>query len=315
MALTFQTGINQHSQNNLTDYALFLGGLNVTRDALLQYDPLKTGFGRIFMIRRPLFLEKIASTDENFRGKLNKFKHVLEYANTGVSGNNNISVQFNPMQGGYSNKSMDIPNIAQDDANELVIKTYEFSGSLMRELIQFWINGVTDIQTGYSHYNGADLPIQQANHTAEFIYLVTDQSGRKVEYACLWANCFPKEIKLDHFNYDAGQHELVQMDIAFSATRYISPQINDLATRLNQRYNVLMNSLNFHSGYTFSKIDLESTRGTNSVGTYYNNISGKFAPKSKADANTIIGQNADYVPVATPTYYKSSSGSVVPVEN
>ena len=313
MALTFQTGINQHVQNNLTDYALFLGGLNVTRDALLQYDPLKTGFGRIFMIRQPLFLETIAKSDSDFRAKLNKFKHVLEYANTGVSGNNNISVQFNPMQGGYSNKSMDIPNIAQDDANELVIKTYEFSGSLMREIIQFWINGVTDIQTGYSHYNGADLPIQQANHTAEFIYLVTDQSGRKVEYSCLWANCFPKEIKLDHFNYDAGQHELVQMDIAFSATRYISPQINDLATRLNQRYNVLMNSLNFHSGYTFANIESTSTIDANHAGKYYDNKVGKLKPKRRSEADTIIGQDADYVPIASPTYFKSATGDIVPV--
>ena len=226
-ANTFQTNIHTHDMANITDYALFLGGLNVTRDSLLQYDPLKTGFGRIFMIRKPIFV------DNKIPDKMRKFKHVLEYANTGVAGNNNIQVQFNQLGGGYTNKQMDIPNIAQDDANELTIKTYEFSGSLMREVIQYWISGASDIQSGISTYHcdgtpsdpNYGLPICQANQTAEFIYVVTDQSGKNVEYAALFANCFPKEIKLDHFNYDAGQHELVPLEIAFTCSRYMSPQI------------------------------------------------------------------------------------------
>lgn len=272
--LTFQTGIHEHTSSNLTKYALFLGGLNVTRNALEQYDPLRTGFGRIFMIRKPIFLDNVPGMDK----KLKKFKHILEYGNTGVSGNNNISMQFNQMQGGYTNRSMEIPNIATDDANELVIKTFEFSGSPVREVIQMWINGVSDLQSGYAHYygmigksvgegdNAATLTVSQANHTAEFIYVVTDPSGRKVEYAALFANCFPKEVKLDHFNYDAGNHELVPMDIAFTATRYMSPQINYKAAELIDKYNVLVNSLNFNSGFT----------GDNLSGKEYNASTGQL---------------------------------------
>lgn len=277
--LTFQTGIHQHDSTNLTDYALFLGGLNVTRGALEQYDPLRTGFGRIFMIRKPIFLDNVPGMSD----KLKKFKHILEYGNTGVSGNNNISMQFNQMQGGYTNRSMEIPNIATDDSNELVIKTFEFSGSPVREVIQMWINGVADLQSGFAHYYGvtkttdgnASISVSQANHTAEFIYVVTDPSGRKIEYAALFANCFPKEIKLDHFNYDAGNHELVPMDIAFTATRYMSPQINYKAAQLIDKYNVLVNSLNFNSGFTGDELQ----------GTYYDPSDGLIrASKSDQDA-------------------------------
>ena len=270
---TFQTNIHTHQMENITDYAFFLGGLNVTRDALMQYDPLKTGFGRVFMIRKPIFV------DDKIPDKLRKFKHVLEYANTGVSGNNDIGVQFNEITGGYTGRKMEIPNIVSDDSNEFTIKTYEFSGSLMREVIMYWINGVTDLQTGLSTYyqDGTEekpLAICQANHTAEFIYVVTDQTGRQVEYACLWANCFPKNIKLDHFNYDAAQHDIVQLDIAFTGTRYISPQINAKAKQLLNKYNVLMNSLNFNSG--FSDVDLSRMPG----GTYYSLVDGKLRSKA-----------------------------------
>lgn len=284
MANTFQSNIHTHNMENITDYALFLGGLNVTRDALLQYDPLKTGFGRIFMIRTPVFVN--AKIPE----KMKKFKHVLEYGNTGISGNNNISMQFNDFQGGYTNKKMEIPNIATDDTSELTIKTYEFSGSLMREVIQYWINGVADIQSGFSTYywDGTkddpvnNIPICQANQTAEFIYVVTDQSGRNVEYAALFANCFPKEIKFDHFNYDSGQHELVPMDISFTCTRYMSPQINAKAAQLLTKYNILMNSLNFNSGYTDSQLYATDN------GSYYNVDTGKLTAKNSSQKNVFI---------------------------
>lgn len=246
---TFQSNIHTHDFDDITKYALFMGGLNVTRDSLLQYDPLKTGFGRLFMIRTPLFLESVIPT------KLKKFKHILEYANTGVSGINNITVDFEQIQGGYVGKQFEIPMIAKDDTNAITIKTYEFSGSLMREVIRMWISGVMDLQTGFSHYHDVDLPVNQANHTAEFIYINTDQTGKRVEYACHLANCFPKECKADHFNYDAGQHALVPMDIEFTCTKYESPQINEKATQLLNKFNILMNELDFNCGFKSSDVN------------------------------------------------------------
>ena len=280
--LTFQSGAHQSDKAELSKYALFLGGLNVTRGALEQYDPLRTGYGRLFMIRKPVFL---TSEKYGIKDKLNTFKHILEYANIGVSGNNNITMNFNQMQGGYTNRQMDVPNIATDDSNEFTVRVYEFSGSPVREVIQMWINGMSDIQSGFAHYNGAvmdGIDYSQANHTAEFIYVVTDPSGTKVEYAALFANCMPKEIKLDHFNYDSGQHDLVQMDVAFTCTRYMSPVVNDVAARLIKKYSVLVNSLNFNPGFKDSDIADSSIQGS-----YYDKNTGKLKGFDYA------GDNAD----------------------
>lgn len=271
--LTFQSGLRQH-KGDIGKYAMFLGGLNVTHAALEQYDPLRTGFGRLFMIRKPLFL-----TDPNFGCPelLKKFKHIVEYGNTGVSGNGDIEMSFNTLQGGYSNRQMEIPNIASDNTNELSIKVYEFTGSPVRELTQMWMNGVSDLNSGYAHYNGANLDVKQSNHTAEFIYVVTDPSGKYVEFAALYANCFPKSVKLDHFNYTSGDHGLVELDIAFTATRYMSPQINYKAQQLVERYRVLVNSLNFNSGVN------NKTINDMGKGTYYNVNDGTLKPHSEND--------------------------------
>ena len=143
-----------------------------------------------------------------------------------------------------------------------------------------WINGVSDLQSGFAHYNGAELEVKQSNHTAEFIYVVTDPSGRKVEYAALFANCFPKSIKLDQFNYESGTHDLVPLDLTFTATRYMSPQINQKAQQLIEKYRVLVNSLNFNSGVRDSTIN-----GTNNGvrGKYYDPNTGQL--KSHTELN------------------------------
>lgn len=239
---TIQSSIKNHTNENLTKYALFMGGLNVTHDVLVNYDPLKTGYGRLFMIRQPVFLQNTIPS------KMKKFKHILEYGNTSVQGINDINVNFSDLTGGYTGKSFQIPSFATDDTNAFNVEVYEFSGSPVREVIHTWINGTTDILTGLAHYNGDPISKLQSNQTAEFIYVATDNTGEEVEYACLFANCFPKNLKNDHFNYQSGTHEIVQYNIEFACTKYESIQINKVAKSLIDRYKLLSNSLNFYSG-------------------------------------------------------------------
>ena len=272
---TIQNGIHRHTDNDLTNYALFMRGLNVTHDVLTHYDPLRTGYGRLFMIRQPVFLSK------NIPSQLKKFKHILEYGNTAVQGINDINVNFNSITGGYVGKSFEIPSVATDDTNSFTVNCYEFSGSPIREVIHTWINGTTDLLTGLTHYNGESIDKTQANQTAEFIYVSTDNTGENVEYACLFANCFPKNLKNDHFNYTSGEHNLVEYNIEFTCTKYESIQINKVAKSLLDRYKLLANSLNFYSGVTSTD---ESTLGK---GVHYNVQTGKLDEGALTSSKTL----------------------------
>ena len=266
---TIQTGLKSHNNDELTNYALFMGGTNVINEVLQCYDPLRTGYGRLFMVRKPVFLEKF------FEGtsKLEKFKHILEYGNTAVQGISDVSVTTETITGGYTGKSFDIPTYASDDTNSLQITVYEFSGSPVREVIHSWINGTTDLLTGLSHYNGvSDLDHIQANQTAEFIYVATDVTGQNAEYVCLFANCFPKGINTDAFNYTAGEHRLVDTTIEFTCTKYESLQINQVGLALLEKYKINTNSLNFYSGYDVD----DSKLGGHSNPVMYDSGSGKM---------------------------------------
>lgn len=254
---TIQTGIKRHTQDSISDYALFMGGTNVIHDVLTCYDPLKTGYARIFMVRQPVFLEDL--WDKTASSPLKKFKHILEYGFTAINGFSDISVDFNAITGGYVGKSFEIPSVAKDDTTSFQITVYEFTGSPVREVLHTWINGTTDVLTGLTHYNGAETDVLQANNTAEFIYVTTDATGKNVEYACLLANCFPRGINTSAFTYESGSHNLVEMPIDFTCTKYESVQINKVAKALLDKYQILSNSLNFYSGYDPGETDLGGT--------------------------------------------------------
>lgn len=285
---TIQTGIHHHTRNELTNYALFLSGLNVTHDVLQNYDPLRTGYGRLFMVRQPVFLQHCIPD------QLKKFKHILEYGNTSINGLSDISQETNTITGGYAGKSFEIPSYAQDGTQGLTVQVYEFSGSPVREVIHTWINGMNDVLTGLTHYNGlatgdpqkaqGDIVYaSQHNQTAEFIYVATDNTGTEVEYACMFANCFPKAIKTDHFNYQSGSHDLVDYTIDFAATKYESIQINSVAKELLDRYKILANSLNFYSGIRANNGEKNGIGD----GVYYDYEDGKIKSRAGASSETI----------------------------
>lgn len=251
MANTIQSGIKNHSKD-MTKYSLFLGGLDVTSKSLAIYDPLKTGYVRLFMVKMPVFMEKM------FSEKTKNFKHLLEYGFIGIDGIGNTTLEFEQLSGGYVGKSFEVATVAKDETTAITIKTYEFAGSPVREYIDTWINGISDQQSGIGHYHGAmDLPTgavkySQANHTAEAIYVTTDSTGRddSIEYACLLTNMMPKVVKKDHLNYESGSHPTVQIDIEFTCTKYESTQINKIASQLLKKYKILTNYLDFKSGYS-----------------------------------------------------------------
>jgi hypothetical protein len=251
MAKTVQDGIKTVSGTNITNYSLFLGGLNVRSEALKQYTPLKTGYARIFLVKMPLFM------DTMFKDKTTNFKHLIEYGFVGVDGIQNLTMDFEQVTGGYAGKQFDVATIAKDETNEITIKAYEFAGSPIREYTETWITGVSDPLTGIAHYHGAmeaasPVAFTQANHTMEAIYVNTDPTGLStgIEYACLLANMMPKQVKKDQFNYEAGNHAIVQVDLPFTAVKYESAQINAIAKALVKKFKVRRNYVNFASGYT-----------------------------------------------------------------
>ena len=258
MAADEQRTLQSNIKNNKTDmtgYSLFLGGLNVKRAALEQYNVLKTGKGRIFLTKMPYFMKELMPQATK------NFKHVIEYGFMDIQGIQDLTMEFDSITGGYAGRTFEIPTILKDETNEITIKILEFAGSPMREYIEMWQTGVSDPNSGFTHYHGLAIPqqdnngnfqnakveVSQANHTMEAFYVMTDQTGFNIEFACMLCNMFPKTSARSHFNQTAGEMAHVELEIAFTCTMYTSPDINAVAQLLLNKYRVLYNYLDFKS--------------------------------------------------------------------
>lgn len=288
MPVTIQTNAHQFNNQDITKYSLMMGGLNTVHDVLKQYDPLINGYYRIFMVRKPLYLVKYFGSEPS--SKFSAFKHILEYGNLGINGIQSVGVDFSEIKGGYAGKSFSIPSLANDSTNEISIKVFELSGSPIREVLHTWINGVTDLDSGFAHYNGliasGQLGYSQANHTCEFIYVVTDRTGMKVEYAAHLCNCFPTEIPNDHFNGDSGQHDHVEFEVKFNCTKREGVDVNEKAKLLLKNFQIMTNSLEYCTRLSVEDITSNPTG--------YNPKSGLLEPMSGSTLAAGTANEVDY---------------------
>lgn len=253
---TLQSNIKAYEKDSIMNYSLFLGGLNATQKSIEQYDPLKTGYNRIFLIHMPVFMKKILP------GQTKRFKHLVEYGFTRIDGIGNTTLETEQITGGYSGRTFDVGTVAKDETQSITLSLYEFAGSPVREYLDMWISGISDPYTGLGHYHGAmdidpTIKYSQHNHVMEAIYVATDPTGKSngVEYACLLSNMIPKQVKKDQFNYEAGQHQLVTIDCEFTAVKYESPQINQIAKSLVERFQTMRDYLDFVTEYKTEDID------------------------------------------------------------
>jgi hypothetical protein len=247
---SIQQGIKQNTKD-FGEYGLWMGGLDVSSKNIDQFDPLRTGYARLFITRTPRFMYKM-DPDATKR-----FKHLVEMGFTRFDGINDKQMETEDITGGYVGAKFQIPSIVRDETDSVTISVYEFSGSPVREFIDTWMTGISDPLTGLSHYHGMisdECPYRASNHTMECILVNTDPTGMNIEHCAMFCNMMPKSVKLSHFNYESGSHPAVLNDLEFTATKYESPQINTIGAALLEKYRILRDYLDFNSGMRTSDV-------------------------------------------------------------
>lgn len=275
--ITAQTGGRQFDAPDLTKYSMFVGGTNATHHALRNYSPMLNGFGRLFMVRPPkAILKMFAGQDAYLYSKDSlfiQFKHMLEYMNRSVTGFQEKTLENagTPIQGGFAGRQFNTPTVTKETTNSIQIGLYEMVGAPVYTVIDGWMNAIGDENSGLATYGGwisggtdakglekrlyrrgsesdEGIPFNEANHTAEFIYVMHDRSGAQVERAVMLADCYPTGIDEGAIlNMDAGGgHDNVTYNVTFNCVVYRSPIITAIANDLLKQYRIVSNSLNFN---------------------------------------------------------------------
>ncbi len=275
------------------NFSYFLGGIDVTHQNLDKFTPYIRGVSRIFLHKPPTFMNKLDSQ------MTKAFKTYLETGYKAVSGIADIDVEFTTFEGGFAGQNFQTVQLARDNTESVTISVYELAGSPIREYLDTWVTGVRDPRSGIAHYHGLcekyfngdtanGLPYAEINHTAEFIYTTYDPTGLALEYACMFAHCFPRRVPKDHLNYESGNRDNVQMDIEFSTEKYESPAINDIGIWYTQNSKVNWNYLDFTPEYNSGNGQSGGYMGvaSDNVGTY-------TYGQGRGELHTFTGNMAD----------------------
>jgi hypothetical protein len=241
MSKTIQSNIDKNTKN-YANFSYFLGGIDDTQQNLDQFTPYTRGVSRIFMYTMPYFMEKEFPTEtENFRS-------LIETGYTAVSGIGDITVDFNEFEGGFNGQKFSAVSMAKDDTDTLTISVYEMMGQPVREYIDTWVTGTRDIRSGIAHYHGGisdGISYSEKYHTAEFIYMDLDPTGKGIEYACMFAHAFPTKVPKSHLDYEHGNRDNALIDLEFRVTKYESPAINQVALWYLENSSIEYNYLAF----------------------------------------------------------------------
>lgn len=273
-AITNNMGWMKTNQKDFTKFRYFLSGVDVTRQNLDAFTPYMRGYARIFVYQQPAFMDKF------FPELTQRFKAYLETGFRSVNGIQDVQVEFTDYDGGYAGQKFSNVSYSHDDTDTVTISMYELAGSPIREFLSTWINGVRDQRSGVAHYHGhVEDPAHtgndymaygEENHTMELVYYTTDATARRVEYACLFAHCFPTKVPKDHLNYESGSHDAVDVEVEFRCTPYESRYINDLATFFMAADTIKYNYLDFNPFHDTSGTPISASTIQNNVETIAN---------------------------------------------
>ena len=247
---TLQSGIKQNDKN-YGNFSYFLRGIDVTDQNLDNFDPYLRGVSRIFMHKKPRFMEK------QYPGMTDAFKSIVESGYTRIEGISDIDVEFVDFEGGFNGDKFSFVSQAKDNTDSLTIEVYEQSGSPVREYLETWVNRTRDILSGVATYEDTYFPNKASqgdegyvqygtiNHTCEFIYMTLDPTAKHIEYACMFANCFPTKVPKSHLNYEKGSRDNVSIEIEFRCKKYESIAINQMARYYLNQSKIDYNYLTF----------------------------------------------------------------------
>jgi hypothetical protein len=204
----------------------FNGGTN---DDAQFYDPLVTGYALIIFTRFPVWVEK----------EYPNCKTLLQKNFRGFDGLQDIDLNTNGSQEGYSQNEYHVALNMSAKPNTFNLKHLEYSGSPIANLYTHWVTGIRDPRTGIATYpKKYDLEYAAKNHTCELMYIVlrpdADNKDKDIiEFACYWTNAMPKRIPMGHWNYAKGQQTSdIEIDMPFSGVFHRSPKVDEAAVAL-----------------------------------------------------------------------------------
>lgn len=219
---------DEATRRDLLKSRLWKGVPQLSIEQLNAFEAAYTGHQFLFVCTVPAFMSTGIYRDTNMHQEMKNLKAIIERASTGFSGPSPITAEFDTQNDGYGRKLDHVVKVTKEQS-DITLRLHEFAGLPVKNAIETWLTGIYDYRSEHGHYHG-NLGIPGgwclANHTMSLLVVQVDPSWTEIQDAAFYYNMIPREVPFDHFNWEKGEHQIVQdYDITFTCNEERSPAI------------------------------------------------------------------------------------------
>lgn len=202
-----------------------------------QFDLYETSYGFLFVCAVPKFMDILGNRNAKVRNLQDMFVHIVEGEFKGIDGIPDITADAGTISNGV-NEVQIINNVTQDTSIQVSMSYYERSGGALTNYITTFLTGIKDPNSKAKTYHGliADGTITDPGPDYEvftLLYMVTDNTCRKLEKAYLLANAQPTSAPTSTlYNMQRGNIEFPEISITFNCFPITGDRVNLYAGKL-----------------------------------------------------------------------------------
>lgn len=214
---------------------------------LAQFDLFETGYAFLITITRPKMLAVMAKNDDGFAALLESYEIAIEREFKNLDGIEDMTAETSTISNGITEISV-ITKVVRPAGHQVSMRFNEKSGGLFTKVHEAFLRGIKDPNTEVKRYNGfLDAPeIDDAGYEKEcwtYLYVVTDNTFRKLEKAFLLCNCQPTKSETSMYNFEKGDIQFKEVTVEMNCFSITSNMVDLCAKTFLEMMNDETNDL------------------------------------------------------------------------
>jgi hypothetical protein len=191
---------------DLSKYTLMRGATDFANVGM--WNAFESGYSYLTVVQIPRFLELLAAQDSTYKALIDNYVHILEYEFKGLDGIDNITSENGEISNGINTLSF-INKVTMQSSSEFSMRYTEKSGSVITRVHELFLTGIKDGRTEVKTYHGLleDDIVTETGYeyeTFSFLYMVTDNTMRKLEKAYYIVAAQPTTAETNIYNSEKG---------------------------------------------------------------------------------------------------------------
>lgn len=200
---------------DLSKYTLMRGAVDFANVGM--WNAFESGYSYLTVVQIPRYLELLQSKDDSYANLITNYRHILEYEFKGLSGIENITSESGEISDGINTLSF-IRKVNMQSSSTFSMRYTEKSGSVLTRVHELFLTGIKDGRTQVKTYHGLleDGVIVDAGYeyeTFSFMYLVTDNTMRKLEKSYYIVAAQPTTAETSIYESEKGSIEFKEVSV------------------------------------------------------------------------------------------------------